>query len=72
MDSGSLKSIGDKLAAKRGGQLVNSAARETEGIVFYVYQVRNGMVREFGTGYLYARVGDLMRYLKYYAIPVLS
>jgi hypothetical protein len=34
---GDLQALGEKLAAKRGGNLVSAKARETDGIVFYTY-----------------------------------
>lgn len=38
---GTLESIGEKLAKKRGGKVVNAQARETDGIVFYQYEFEN-------------------------------
>jgi hypothetical protein len=38
---GSLESIGEKLAKKRGGELISSQARETDGFIFYQYEFRN-------------------------------
>lgn len=40
-DFGSLEQIGNKLAAKRGGKVVSSVARETDGVVFYQYEFEN-------------------------------
>eukprot|EP00607_Mallomonas_marina_P000592 CAMPEP_0182428678 /NCGR_PEP_ID=MMETSP1167-20130531/23196_1 /TAXON_ID=2988 /ORGANISM="Mallomonas Sp, Strain CCMP3275" /LENGTH=195 /DNA_ID=CAMNT_0024611705 /DNA_START=219 /DNA_END=806 /DNA_ORIENTATION=+ len=37
-DFGSLEDIGAKLAKKRGGELITSSARETEGVVYYMFQ----------------------------------
>lgn len=38
---GELQQLGEKLATKRGGKLISATARETEGIVFYVFQFQN-------------------------------
>lgn len=35
---GSLEKIGEKLAKKRGGKVVEASVRETEGITFYQFQ----------------------------------
>jgi PsbP len=34
---GELQALGEKLAAKRGGNLVSAKARETDGIIFYTF-----------------------------------
>lgn len=41
VDYGTLDAIGEKLAKKRGGKLVDAKARQTDGIVFYQYQFEN-------------------------------
>ena len=41
VDVGSLQAIGDKLAAKRGGKVVNAFIRETNGITYYQYEFEN-------------------------------
>ncbi len=41
LDYGSLEKLGDKLAAKRGGVVVSSEARDSDGVVFYQYQFEN-------------------------------
>ena len=38
---GSLDSIGKKLATKRGGELISSKARETDGFIFYEFEFQN-------------------------------
>jgi len=38
VDYGSLEKIGEKLAKKRGGKVVEASVRETEGITFYQFQ----------------------------------
>lgn len=40
-DYGSIEKLGEKLAAKRGGTVVSSRARETDGVVFYEFQFEN-------------------------------
>jgi len=40
-DYGGLQTIGQKLATKRGGQLVAGSARETDGVLFYAFQFEN-------------------------------
>jgi hypothetical protein len=40
-DYGDIQQLGNKLASKRGGKLLSTDARETEGIVYYVFQFEN-------------------------------
>ena len=40
-DYGSLESVGEKLASKRGGKLIESESRVTEGYTFYKYKFEN-------------------------------
>ena len=40
-DYGSLETLGAKLAAKRGGELMKASSRLTEGVLFYVFEFNN-------------------------------
>ena len=41
LDYGTLDKLGEKLATKRGGVVVSSEARDSDGVVFYSYQFEN-------------------------------
>ena len=41
LDYGTLEALGDKLAAKRGGVVKSAEARDTDGVVFYLFQFEN-------------------------------
>ena len=41
LDYGTLDKLGEKLAAKRGGTVVSSEARDSDGVVFYQYEFEN-------------------------------
>ena len=40
-DYGSLEALGAKLAVKRGGELMKTSSRLTEGVLFYVFEFNN-------------------------------
>jgi hypothetical protein len=41
VDYGNIKDLGEKLASKRGGKLLEAEARETEGYTFYKFKFEN-------------------------------
>jgi len=41
LDYGTLEALGDKLATKRGGVVKGAEARDTDGVVFYLFQFEN-------------------------------
>mmetsp|Transcript_31178 Transcript_31178/g.29727 ORF Transcript_31178/g.29727 Transcript_31178/m.29727 type:complete len:265 (+) Transcript_31178:100-894(+) len=43
LDYGTKEKIGEKLAAKRGGKLISSTVRSTEGIVYYQFEFENSL-----------------------------